>query len=313
MEKKQLVCSDVDFDAQSHTYKLNGLPLSGVTPIVKWLFPDTYQGIPQSVLEQAAAHGSMVHSKVELYDSLGIVPDDEYKDFVDSHKWLCEQWGLKIRCSEYLVSDEQYIASCIDKVCEDNSLIDIKSTSKLHVLNVCIQLSIYAMLFEQQNKGEKVPHIYAEWLPKAQYGNAEIRELKRVPAEFCARLVEAFIKGEDSKPYREELDMMGFHSDERKEGDVPYEVQPLVDELVIIKKELDKLTEREKEIKTALKVAMQHAGEQKWISDNFQCSIRAAYEKESFDSAAFKKNEPAMYESYKKVTKYAETLTYKVL
>jgi hypothetical protein len=255
----------------------------------------------------------MVHSKVELYDSLGIVPDDEYKDFVDSHKWLCEQWGLKIRCSEYLVSDEQYIASCIDKVCEDNSLIDIKSTSKLHVLNVCIQLSIYAMLFEQQNKGEKVPHIYAEWLPKAQYGNAEIRELKRVPAEFCARLVEAYIKGEDSKPYREELDMMGFHSDERKEGEVPYEVQPLVDELVIIKKELDKLTEREKEIKTALKVAMQHAGEQKWISDNFQCSIRAAYEKESFDSAAFKKNEPAMYESYKKITKYAETLTYKVL
>jgi hypothetical protein len=198
-------------------------------------------------------------------------------------------------------------------VCEDNSLIDIKTTSKLHKLNVVIQLSIYAMLFEQQNKGEKVPHIYAEWLPKAQYGNPEIHELKRVPAEFCARLVQAYIKGEDSKPYREELDMMGFHSEERKEGEVPFEVQPLVDELVTIKQELDKLTEREKEIKTALKVAMQHAGEQKWISDNFQCSIRAAYEKESFDSAAFKKNEPAMYESYKKITKYAETLTYQVL
>ena len=313
MEKKSLISSPVVFDNEHHTYTLDGHSLSGVTPIIAWLLPDTYKGIPQSVLEMAAAHGSMVHSKVELYDSLGIVPDDEYKDFVDSHKWLCEQWGLKIRCSEYLVSDEQNIASCIDKVCEDNSLIDIKSTSKLHVLNVCIQLSIYAMLFEQQNKGEKVPHIYVEWLPKSQYGNAEIRELKRVPAEFCARLIDAFIYCEDSKPYREELDMMGFHSEERKEGEVPYEVQPLVDELVIIKRELDKLTEREKELKTALKVAMQQAGEQKWVSDNFQCSIRAAYEKESFDSAAFKKNEPAMYESYKKVTKYAETLTYKVL
>ena len=313
MEKKNLVNSPVVFDNEHHTYTLDGHSLSGVTPIIAWLFPDTYKGIPQSVLEQAAAHGSMVHSKIELYDSMGIVPDDEYKDFVDAHKWLCEQWGLKIRCSEYLVSDEQYIASCIDKVCEDNSLIDIKSTSKLHVLNVCIQLSIYAMLFEQQNKGEKVPHIYAEWLPKAQYGNAEIRELKRVPSEFCARLVDAFIKGEDSKPYREELDMMGFHSDERKEGEVPFEVQPLVDELVTIKQELDKLTEREKELKTALKIAMQQAGEQKWVSDNFQCSIRAAYEKESFDSAAFKKNEPAMYEQYKKTTKYAETLIYKVL
>ena len=313
MEKKQLVCSDVDFDAQSHTYKLNGLPLSGVTPIVAWLFPDTYQGIPQSVLEQAAAHGSMVHSKIELFDDMGIMPDDDYQEYVESHKWLCEQWNLKVTYSEYLVSDEQNIASCIDKVCEDNSLIDIKTTSKLHLLNVCIQLSIYAMLFEMQNKGEKVPHIYVEWLPKAQYGKPEIREIRRVPAEFCARLVEAFVKGEDSKPYREELDMMGFHSEERKEGEVPYEVQPIVDELVIIKKELEKLTEREKELKTSLLVAMQHAGEQKWVSDNFQCSIRASYERETFDSATFKKNEPKMYECYKKVTKYAESLTYKVL
>ena len=313
MEKKNLVNSPVVFDNEHHTYTLDGHSLSGVTPIVGWLFPDTYLGIPQSVLEQAAAHGSLVHSKIELYDSMGIEPDDEYKDYVDSHKWLCEQWGIKVLCSEYLVSDEQNIASCIDKVCEDNSLIDIKTTSKLHKLNVVVQLSIYAMLFEQQNQGEKVPHIYAEWLPKAQYGNPEIHELRRIPAEFCARLVQAYIKGDDSKPYREELDMMGFHSEERKEGEIPFEVQPLVDELVTIKQELDKLTEREKEIKTALKVAMQQAGEQKWVSDNFQCSIRAAYERESFDSAAFKKNEPAMYESYKKITKYAETLTYKVL
>lgn len=313
MEKKNLISSPVVFNSEHHTYTLDGHDLSGVTPIVAWLFPDTYKNIPQSVLEQAAAHGSLVHSKIELYDSMGINPNDEYQNYVDSHIWLCEQWGLKIRCSEYLVSDEQHIASCIDKVCEDNSLIDIKTTSKLHKLNVVIQLSIYAMLFEQQNKGEKVPHIYAEWLPKAQYGHPEIHELRRVPAEFCARLVEAFIKGEDSKPYREELDLMGFHSEERKEGEVPYEVQPIVDELVIIKKELEKLTEREKELKTSLLVAMQQAGEQKWVSDNFQCSIRASYERESFDSTAFKKNEPALYEHYKKTTKFAESLTYKVL
>lgn len=313
MEKKKLVCSPVVFSSEHHLYTLDGHILSGVTPIVAWLFPDTYQGIPQSVLEQAAAHGSMVHSKIELFDSMGIEPNDEYQEYVESHKWLCEQWGLKVTHSEYLVSDEQNIASSIDKVCEDNSLIDIKTTSKLHKLNVVIQLSIYAMLFEMQNKGEKVPHIYAEWLPKPQYGKPEIHELKRVPAEFCARLVKAFVKGEDSKPYREELDMMGFHSEERKEGEIPYDVQPLVDELVIIKKELEKLTEREKELKTALLVAMQHAGEQKWVSDKFQCSIRAAYERESFDSATFKKNEPSMYECYKKVTKYAESLTYKVL
>ncbi len=313
MEKKSLISSPVVFNEEHHTYTLNGHSLSGVTPIVAWLFPDTYQGIPQSVLEQAAAHGSLVHSKIELFDSMGIEPDDEFKEYTDSHKWLCEQWGLKIRCSEYLVSDEQNIASCIDKVCEDNSLIDIKTTSKLHKLNVVIQLSIYAMLFELQNKGEQVPHIYAEWLPKAQYGQPEIHELRRVPAEFCARLVEAFVKGEDSKPYREELDLMGFHSEERKEGEVPYEVQPLVDELVIIKRELDKLTERENEIKTALKTAMQHAGEQKWISDNFVCSLKAAYKKVAVDTKLLKEKEPKIYEKYKKESVVSESLSYKVL
>ena len=46
MEKKNLVCSPVVFNNEHHTYTLNGHTLSGVTPIVAWLFPDTYQGIP---------------------------------------------------------------------------------------------------------------------------------------------------------------------------------------------------------------------------------------------------------------------------
>ena len=69
MEKKSLISSPVVFDNEHHTYTLDGHSLSGVTPIIAWLLPDTYKGIPQSVLEMAAAHGSMVHSKVELYDS----------------------------------------------------------------------------------------------------------------------------------------------------------------------------------------------------------------------------------------------------
>ena len=77
MEKKALVSSPVVFNEEHHTYTLNGHQLSGVTPIIAWLFPDTYKGIPQSVLAQAAAHGSEVHKACEVYDSLDILPDDE--------------------------------------------------------------------------------------------------------------------------------------------------------------------------------------------------------------------------------------------
>ena len=159
MEKKVLVHSPVVFDAEHHTYELDGQRLSGVTPIVHWLFPDTYKGIPQSVLDEAAKYGTMVHSKCELYDSLGI-GDTEYT--IGYAKLLADA-GMKVLCSEYLVSDEHRVASCIDKVFDDDSLGDIKTTSKVHELLVTIQLSIYAYLYERQT-GRKANKLYLIWI-----------------------------------------------------------------------------------------------------------------------------------------------------
>ena len=68
--------SPVVFNQEHHTYDLNGHELSGVTPIIAWLFPDTYKGIPQSVLDAAADYGTLIHEKCELLDSMGIVDKD---------------------------------------------------------------------------------------------------------------------------------------------------------------------------------------------------------------------------------------------
>jgi hypothetical protein len=221
--------------------------------------------------------------------------------------------GLQVACSEYLVSDERYVASAIDKVLDDCSLADIKTTSKLHVANVQLQLSIYAYLFEKMNKGKQVPHLYAIWLPKPQYGKPAIKEVDRIPAEFCERLIAAYVMGVHPEPYVEELDMMGFKYEERKTGDVPEGVQPLVDELVIIKKQLDMLTDREKELKSALLTCMESNGEQKWVGENIQISYKGSYSRESVDTKALKENEPALYEQYKKVSKVSASITYKIL
>ena len=311
MENKMLglVASPVVFDGEHHTYHLDGNQLSGVTPIIAWLFPDTYKGIPQSVLDEAAKHGTTVHNLCELCDSLGVADEP----LIIEYKQMMADAGLQVACSEYLVSDERYVASAIDKVLDDCSLADIKTTSKLHVANVQLQLSIYAYLFELMNKGKQAPHLYAIWLPKPQYGKPAIKEVDRIPAEFCERLVAAYVMGADPKPYVEELDMMGFKYEERKTGDVPEGVQPLVDELVIIKKQLDMLTEREKELKSALLTCMESNGEQKWVGDNIQISYKSSYFRESLDSAAIKKNEPQLYEKYRKETKISASITYKVL
>lgn len=311
MENKMLglVASPVVFDGEHHAYHLNGNQLSGVTPIIAWLFPDTYKGIPQSVLDKAAKHGTTVHNLCELCDSLGVADEP----LIIEYKQMMADAGLQVACSEYLVSDERYVASAIDKVLDDCSLADIKTTSKLHVANVQLQLSIYAYLFEKMNKGKQVPHLYAIWLPKPQYGKPAIKEVDRIPAEFCERLIAAYVMGADPKPYVEELDMMGFKYEERKTGDVPEGVQPLVDELVIIKKQLDLLTEREKELKSALLTCMESNGEQKWVGENIQISYKGSYSRESVDTKALKENEPALYEQYKKVTKVSSSITYKIL
>ncbi len=311
MENKVLGLTEsmVVFNPEHHTYNLNGNQLSGVTPIIAWLFPDTYKGIPQHVLDEAAKNGTLVHSLCELCDSMGVADEPIVKEY----KKMLEASGYRVSCSEYIVSDERYVASAIDKVFDDCSLADIKTTSKLHIGNVTLQLSIYAYLFEKQNKGKEVPHLYAIWLPKEQYGKPAIKEVQRIPSEFCERLIAAYVMGQDAKPYVEELDMMGFKHEERKTGEVPEGVQPLVDELVIIKKQLDMLTEREKELKSALLTCMESNGEQKWIGDNIQVSYKAAYVRESLDTAAIKKNEPALFEQYRKESKVSASLTYKIL
>lgn len=311
MEKSfHLVESPVLFNPEQHSYHLNGQELSGVTPIVGWLFPETYKGIPQSVLSMAADYGSMVHSKCELADSMDIVDSD----IVKQYRALIEAEGLEVMCSEYLVSDEHRVASAIDKVFADDSLGDIKTTSKVHMLNVTVQLSIYAYLYERQT-GRKVNNLYLIWLPKPHYGEPMLRALKRIPSEWCEAAINRYVMGQSNEESIAELSAMGFveKTPKKIEGAIPENVMPLVDELMVIKKQLDVLSDREKELRSLLLAAMNDAGEDKWSNDLIQFSRRAESERVSIDTKALQANEPSIYESYKKVTKVAASLIYKVL
>lgn len=311
--------SPVVFDHEHHTYKLNGHELSGVTPIIAWLFPDTYKGIPQSVLDQAADYGTTIHEKCELYDSMGILSEMDGTSIIHDYIKMMADANLHVAMSEYLVSDERYVASKIDKVFMDGSIGDIKTTSKVHMVNVQVQLSIYAYLYELQNKGKKVNKLWLIWLPKEQYGMPELREVPRIPAEVCAHVVELYNESQGLlsaalnaiaalSPY------LAYEPERKRvEGEVPEAYTSVIDELIMVKKQLDVLSEREKDLRTMLLAGMQGVNEDKWSNDLIQISRRAASERESVDAKALKMKMPEVYESFKKVTKVAESLTYKVL
>ena len=302
--------SPVVFEPEHHTYTLNGHQLSGVTAIVKWLFPDTYAGIPDFVLNQAAEYGTLIHSKCELADSLDIADEP----IVQEYQRIIKEAGLQVVLSEYLVSDEKDIASSIDKVFKDDSLGDIKTTSKVHEANVTVQLSIYAYLYELQT-GRKANKLYLIWLPKPQYGKPMVKELPRIPTEICQYVVECYVNGGD--PLNAVSALVQYlpteNTHKRVNGEIPDGVHTVVEELMMVKEQLDTLSEREKELKKQLLEAMQGVGEDTWANDLIQITRKAAYERESIDTKALKANEPSIYENYKKVTKVAESLTYKLL
>ncbi len=208
----------VEFDALTHSYWLGGeKELVGVTTLMKHqgLAPD-YSGISEKVLNHAAARGTAIHRTLEDYDNgccviQPVTVDDNEGGEVnfDTSAELAayRELGLEVIASEYLVSDNKVVASSIDKVLatdeEDTvDLADIKTTSELHTVPLEWQLSIYAYLFELQNKGKKVRCLYGVHVRD---GKAKMVSVRRIAADTIKSLIKCEGRGErfdaeDAKP-----------------------------------------------------------------------------------------------------------------
>lgn len=317
MNKIELKKSPVTFDEAAHTYTLEGARLSGVTAIVKWMFPDTYKDIPQSVLDKAAEHGSLIHKKCEQYDNCGFGDDlQEVREYVR----LKAENGLTTLENEYLVDDGKDIASSIDVVFDKDesgmySLADIKTTSKIHKDNVTLQLSIYAYLFEKCNKGKKVGRLFVIWLPKEQYGKAELMELKRIGSADCKKIVKAYVAKEDATPYREKY-FGGVEASteiEPIEEAMPANLKDAEDEIIKIETQLKQMEERKKELKEGLYELMVQHNVKKWQSKRLQIIRKLESTRESIDTAKVKKQYPEVYAECLKTSKVKGSITINIL
>lgn len=310
---KNLVMSPVLFNSEEHTYALHGHKLKGVTPIVKWMFPDTYLAIPDEVLKRAADYGGLIHSKLEMYDSLGII-DEECKPLLDYIK-LKERYGIKVHLSEYLVDDGQDIASSIDKVFEPDSdgcwpLADVKTTSAIHVNNVRLQLSIYAYLFELCNPGEKAGKIYVIWLPKPQYGEADVMELERIPSETCKEIVRAYLAGEDSSQFADLWDI-GKVKNEGLEEELPDDLKEVGDEIKKLLSKEKEIAARKDELKALLMEKMTEKNVRVWKSVGVTITKKAGGVRQSVDSKKLKEKHPEVYLDVLKTTNFRESIEFK--
>lgn len=330
--KEELKKSAVVFDEAAHTYHLEGVALGGVTPIVKWVYPDTYKDIPENVLAKAAEHGSLIHKACQLYNEVGIADDSEpqVKDYIQI---MCNE-GLEPVASEYTVSDNENVASQIDVVYRGKGagkyvLADIKTTSAIHVENVTLQLSIYAWLFELNNPGLVADRLCVVWLPKAMYGQAKMMDLERIPAEKCAAVVKSYVETMQSTEMDAEqkrafgktwASVLGGKAGEGVdettpaliEATMPEKLAEVQKEIVRIETETKKMQEREKELKAGLLELMQKNNIKKWDGEFLTLTRKAASVRVSVDSTKLKKNYPEVYAEVQKSTNVSESLIVKV-
>lgn len=301
--------TSVIFDETAHTYTAtDGHKLSGVTPIVKWLFPETYSAVPQDVLDRAAEHGKAVHAACQMIDNLGLSPEDA--PLAADYLSLREEAGLEPIANEYLVSDaSERIASSIDCVMKDADgivLADIKTTSQVHKKNVTLQLSIYADLFEKQNPELKVGRLAVIWLPRPVYGTPEIIYVDRLPSKAVQEAVDGYLRGDDPAPYRAALfpDEAAVVSADA----LPAEVAEAEAAIIEIDETLKYMKERRETLVNGLLDLMKQHNVKKWETPRLALTYVAPSHRTSLDSAKLKAEFPDAYKACQKESETKESL-----
>lgn len=282
-----LVKSNVCFDQEAHTYTINGKQLKGITGVIsKHLFPTKYDDVPEEILERAKAKGHLVHSTCELVDEAGITPS-----IIEGVNYVAmkNEYGMIHEASEYLVSDNEHYATCIDKVYmvdEDTyDLGDIKTTYKLDEDYLSWQLSICAFLFEMQNPGKKVRKLFGIWLRGDQ---AKVVEVERIPDGVIIELLDADSRGDMFvNPYVSEL---------------PACITSLQMSINEVLREADYWEKKKKELTQTLQEAMENYNVKSWKTDSFCVSRTMDTTREDFDKARFKEECPELYAKYMKTT-----------
>ena len=288
---------EVAFNEWLHVYTASdGHTLIGVTELMKrhGLSPD-YGGISKDVQKKTTATGPAIPQLLQDYDDGKAVIEDEN---LKAYKAL----GLKVHCSEYLVSDNEIVATFIDKVLDDCSLADVKTTSSVHRRPLEWQLSIGAYLFELQNPGKKVPHLYCIHVRGAK---AKLIEVSRIPNDAVERLLECERCGV-------------VYSDNPVPADAALALE---EQAVVLAEQLDQIAR----LKLAIKETEQASAELQqrlydYMTENnldeMACELgtfvrKAPYTKKALDSTRLKKEKPELYEQYLKESEIKGSITFK--
>ena len=300
----ELKDSGVLFNKELHEYWLGNKQLSGITGMLqRQLFPDEFEGIPESAINEAARYGTEVHESIEMFDTSWLNDGtQEVQDYIS----LCNENGLVHERSEYTVTDGESWASNIDKVYRTSddtfSLGDIKTYGTMtseKMEKARWQLSVYAYFFELQNTGAKVEKLFIIHLRNKEKSDgtfdhrAEILPVKRIPSQTCKELLDADLQGKQFvNPY--------LIPDKYKEK------ESYIRQLIQTKNEVEA---RLSEIKSEILEDMERIGARTWETGTMRLTRKMPGVRVSFNAAKFKEDHPEIdFTSYERTSNVSGSL-----
>lgn len=300
----ELKDSGILFDEVAHTYLLGDKYLSGITGMLqRQFFPTEFEGIPKDVLDAAAQYGTDVHKSCEDFDmnwtNDGTV---EVADYIQ----ICKDNGLTHECSEYCITDGENWASKIDKVYrtadETFDLGDIKTYGVMtadKLEKAKWQLSIYAYLFELQNKKAKVGRLFLLHIRNREKQDgtfdhiANIIFVNRIPSEICKDLLDTDLRGEQFKnPF-----------------EIPDDIRSQEAEIRELMETKSSVEERLATIKANILSKMESLDIRTWATNTMRLTRKLPSTRASFNSSLFKADHPDMdFSPYEKISQVAGSL-----
>ena len=310
METRRIELKDsgVIFNAGDHTYQLGDKLLSGITPVLqRQFFPTEFEGIPKHIVDAAAEYGTGVHASCEDFDANWVNDGTvEVADYIQ----ICHDNNLTHEASEYIVTDGKEYASQIDKVYRVSNdtfdLGDIKTYGQMtadKLEKARWQLSIYAYLFERQNKKAKVGRLFVIHLRNKQKKDgtfdhiAEIIFVNRISSDICEELLATDLKGEQF------VNPFGIPEEYRSQ-------EAIIRELIQRKAEIDEALSG---IKAKILKDMESKNVRTWATDTMRLTRKLPSVRSSFNLAQFKADHPEYdYSLYMRESEVAGSLTISV-
>ena len=268
----------------------------------------------------------MVHTRYGCRERDNIYYKDEEWDVaeeLESYIRHMNEFGFEPLFNELTVSDNLKYASQIDngwlkKETLGIWLVDTKSNN-IDLYPLCgyfnpnyfnsgdeafreylsWQLSVYAVLFEDENPGMKVEGLACNWLRKS---DDAFWIIERKPEELVRELLRTDYIITDNGPsyFHPDLSVFGIGKNvpvktKDKSPIVPEDVIGYVADLIQKEKEI---REKLEEAKKGLRMAMETHNVKSADFGLFKATISADSERMTFDTTRFKKDHPDLYEQY---------------